>query len=506
MTSRIKHSDDSGAALVFALVFVTVIAVVIAAVLSFADTSIRATLNLRDQAAAAATADGAAQIAINALRQGTYKGADGNCFAGKTDLTLKGFYQAPSGSAYSALVRCGLDKPKSGDSPVAINAANKPGSAVLTLGTSAAEDGINLKVSGGGTLKVHGSVVSNSNINVSLGTLETNASATARTGCTGSITSVPAKVCNAATATADPDYPAPTTTPTLQAVPKCSGKGKVVEFTAGRYTDLASLNDMTDGSGCKGGIFWFHPGTYYFDFGGEWLIDTGYLIGGTPTTQPVNGATPTIPGSCLAPIPPDPLPPGGWTQPGPNAGVQFVFGGASRIRVKAAQVEICGTYSKTSPPLAVYGLKTAVGGVSAQSGCIVAVPYSSNCAVIKTENSPNSRLYIQGTTYVPKGALDISLNNSTGQVFRYGVISRVLYMTPTGSADLTGPVIEVPDDSPGYGLRTVVNLTVYICNGVAACPATGIPQLQATVGLVDRSGAPIAGKREVTIYNWSTQR
>ncbi|GAA2330597.1 hypothetical protein GCM10010170_008650 [Dactylosporangium salmoneum] len=506
MTSRIKHTDDSGAALVLALVFVTVVAVVIATVLSFAATSIRATLNLRDQAAEAATADGAAQIAINTLRQGTFDGTAGKCFgATQPSLTLKGFYQASSGSTYSAYVTCNLDSAKSAASPVAISAANKPGSAVLTLGTAAAEDGINLKVSGGGTLKVHGSIVSNSNINVSQGTLATNASVTARTGCTGSITSVPAKVCNTATTTADPDYPAPTTTPTLQPVPKCSGKGKVVEFSAGRYTDLASLNGLTDNSGCKGSIFWFHPGTYYFDFGGEWLIDTGYLIGGTPTTQPVDGATPTIPGSCLTPIPPDPLPAGGWTQPGPNAGVQFVFGGASRIRVKAAQVEICGTYSKTSPPIAVYGLKAAVGSVPAQSGCVTTVPYSSGCAVIKTENSPNSRLYIQGTTYVPKAALDVQLNNLTGQVFRYGVISRSLFMTPTGSADLTGPVIEVPDDSPGYGLRTVVNLTVYICAGTAVCAADKV-KLQATVGLVDRSGAPSPGKREVTIYNWSSQR
>ncbi|MFG2038626.1 hypothetical protein [Dactylosporangium sp. NPDC048998] len=511
MTSRVKHPDDSGAALVLALVFITVVAVVIATVLSFADTSIRTTVNLRDQAAEAAAADGAAQIAINDLRRGTFKGADGDCFGDrKPSRPLPNFYQASSGSAYSAYVTCDVDKAKSAASSVAINAANKPGSAVLTLGSST-EEGINLKVSGNGTLKVHGSIVSNSNITVSQGTLQTNASVSARTACTGTITSVPARNCNTGKTTVDPDYPAPTTTPTLRAVPTCSARGKVVEFSAGLYTDLASLNGLTDGTSCKGGTLWFHPGTYYFDFGGEWLIDSGAVVAGTPTTPLADGKAPTIPGSCQTPIPPNPIPAGGWTQPGPDAGVQFVFGGASRIRVKAAQVEICGTYSKTSPPLAVYGLKTPVGSgsatVPAQSGCITSVPYSSGCAVIKTDNSPNSRLYIQGTTYVPKAVLDISLNNLTGQVFRYGVIARGLFITPTGSADLTGAVIEVPDDSPGSDLRTVVNLKVYVCPGAATCSAADIAfRLQATVGIVDRSDTPVAGKREITVYNWSVQR
>lgn len=126
--------------------------------------------------------------------------------------------------------------------------------------------------------------------------------------------------------------------------------------------------------------------------------------------------------------------------------------------------------------------------------------------MIKTENSPNSRFYIQGTTYVPKGALDISLNNSTGQVFRYGVIARSLYLSPTGSADLSGPVIELPDDSPGFGLRTVVNLDVYVCPGAATCAPKGTPRLRAKVGIVDPTGTPVLNKREITVYTWSVQR
>ena len=51
MTPKTRRSDDSGAALILALVFITVVAVVVAVVLSFADSSFRTTMALRDQAA-----------------------------------------------------------------------------------------------------------------------------------------------------------------------------------------------------------------------------------------------------------------------------------------------------------------------------------------------------------------------------------------------------------------------------------------------------------------------
>lgn len=512
MRSRISAKDDSGAALVLALILVTVVGIVTAVVLSFADSSLRTTVNLRAQAATAANADGAAQIAINKLRTGTYNGSANKCFgSAPTDDTVS---LAPTvfGSTDSYAVTCAPDTANSAADPnVAITSANRPGSAILTLGTSTLEDGINLKVSSNGTLKVHGGVFSNSNINVAQGSLDTNASVTARTNCTGTITSIPTKACNIGAAVdtrgLDPNYPAPTAAATPQSVPSCNGNNKLVTFTPGLYdaTDIAALNNMTKSSGCKNSIFYFPPGTYYFNFPAStpWVIDTGYVVGGTPTTPLVAGTAPTIPGACQSPIPPDPLPPGGWTKPGPNAGVQFVFGGGSQIDLKAAQAEICGTYSATSPPIAVYGLKTAVGGVPAQSGCTIA---PAGCPVILTENSPNSKFYIQGTTYVPNASLNISLNNATGQVFRFGVIARSLSLSPTGSADLSSPVIEVPDEQPAYGLRTVVYLNVYVCPGVSTCSASGTLRLRAKVGILDPSGLPDPPKRQILVYSWSVQR
>jgi hypothetical protein len=519
--TRLRRGDDSGASLILALIFITVGAVVLAVILSFADASMRTTLRLREQSADAASADGAAQLAINALRQGTYSMAGGSCFGtgvgASNTLQLNSFYQPVGAGASSATVTCEADTTNSAVDPgVAISPANRPGSAILTLAPlGSSEDGLTLTVAGGRTLRVHGDVYSNSTINVVQGVLETNTAVTARGACIGTITSTPVKQCNIGSGadprSVDPNYAPPSAPTTAQSVPACPGNNSKVTFTPGVYTDVNGLNNLTKSSGCKDSIFYFPPGTYYFNLSGsaEWLIDTGYLVAGTPTTPLVAGTAPTIPGACQSPIPPDPIPPGGWVKPGPNAGAQFVFGGDSHIRVKAAQMEICATYSTTAPPIGVYGLKTAVGTVPAQSGCVTATPYpgGSRCALIKSENSPNSRLYVQGTTYTPLAALDISLNNSTGQVFRFGVIARTLLLSPTGSAGLSGPVIEVPDDSTGSGMRSLVYLNVYVCTNSGSCTAgTGVRRLRVKVGVVDPSGIPVGGNRQITVYSWSVLR
>lgn len=501
--------EDSGAALIYALLFLTVIAVVVSAVLAFANTSVRTTVALRGQSAQVAGADGAAQVAMDNLRNSTYAGT-GTCLSATNSLTLNNFYQPSSGAADSAVVTCAPDPTKTATDPnVAISASNKPGSAILTLGTSAAEDGLNIKVSSGADLKVHGGVFSKSNINVTQGTLNVDVDVAANGNCTGSINSIPTKACNLGSDPrgADPNYAAPNDAQTPRTVPTCTGNKKLVQFDPGLYTDLASLNNMMKNSGCKDSIFWFKPGTYYFNLGGEWLVDTGYLIGGTPTPPAATfnpNSPPAVPGSCWSPIPPSGASPGTWTRPPAGAGVQFVFGGESRIRIKDSKVELCGTYSATKPPIAVYGLKSAVGAVPAQSGSVTAI---NGDALIKSENSPNSRFYIQGTTYVPLSKLDISLNNSTGQVFRFGVIARSLYLNPTGSAYLGDPVIEIPDDSPSFGRLTIVYLTVYVCPGSATCTTgTGTLRLRAKVGLTDQTGIAVAGQRQVTVFSWSVQR
>jgi Tfp pilus assembly protein PilX len=514
MTPKTRRSDDSGAALVLALVFTTVVAVVVAVVLSFADTSMRTTMALRDQAEATANADGAAQIAINTLRQGTYAGT-GNCFrAGATNtLELQDFYKPPSGPADSARVTCEQDTTNS-----VAGTSNVPGNAILTLGMSTSEEGIYADVHGRGNLKATGNVSSNSTIKVDSGSLTASGSVTARGPCTGSIFSTPAKVCDTKNPVLDPLYPAPTATPTPQSVPQCNDSNKHIwTFTPGLYT---SANDLNKLNACKDSTFWFKPGTYYFNFSNgdaeghgehgdgdtEWSIDTGYLVAGTlaPGTTLSPSSPPTIPGACVSPVPPSSG--GAWTPPVGVPGVQFVFGGQSRIKFSAVQAEICGTYSASAPPIALYGLKTDVGTgsnkVSAQNGCITDL--SQSCSVISSDRS-NSKLIIQGTTYVPWANLDITIKNSSQQVFRGGVIARSLKVSATGSADLASPAFVVPAGfvTPG---RTIVWLNVYVCPGVSTCNTGGTLRLRAKVGIADSNGIAVPGARQITVYSWSVQR
>ena len=104
---RLWRSDDSGASLVFALVFITVISLVVIAVLSLADASMRATIKLRGQAAESAAAEGAANVAVNALRESTYTGS-GGCFGGTSELSVPSS-QLPGPETMSALVSCTPD-------------------------------------------------------------------------------------------------------------------------------------------------------------------------------------------------------------------------------------------------------------------------------------------------------------------------------------------------------------------------------------------------------------
>jgi Tfp pilus assembly protein PilX len=516
MIRTFHRRDDNGAALILALILITVVAVVVSVVLSFADTNLRVTVAAaRPQAASAANADGATQVAINTLRNSTYNSAPGQrCFADSSgnltldQLSLSNFPSAGS----SAFVSCSPD-PGSG-TVVQINSHNKPGSAILTLATAAlnpGEEGLKVSISGGNTLRVHGGIFSNSTINATAGSVTTDTWVRARGTCSGPISS-PDKICAYAAADvrdADPNYPAPTAAATPQALPACNGHNKLVQFLPGLYTDAVALSAMMRSSGCKDSIWHFNPGTYYFDFAGgtsaadTWTIDTGSLVGGTPKTPLVAGTAPTIPGSCVSPI----------DSPIPNQGVQFVFGGDSHLAISHGQVELCGNYSATSPPIAIYGLKTAVGPVHAQSGCILGTPYpSTGCALIFSDNSPNSAFYVQGTAYAPKAAFDISLNNATGQVFKFGVISRSLMLNMTGSFSLTSPVIELPDDSPGYtNGDTVVYLTTYVCPGVAnasSCISAAPPaRLRAAADIIDPTpGTVHTGNRQMTITNWNALR
>jgi hypothetical protein len=688
MTRRTGNRDDEGAALILVLILVMLISVGLGALLSLADTNLRATVNLRGQAATSADADGAIQAAINNVRNSTFTAAPGtHCFGGSDTLALPNF-----DGTTSAAVGCTADPATVLIQCPSLSHCNRPGNAILTLGTVPGEDGLTIDQPSTSTFQIHGSVFANSSVRVVKGSLLTNSSLYARGTCSGTIQSTPGARCSYGTVNPlgnDPGYQpeVKNVVPAYQALPPCTTANSVVHFKPGYYDDAAGLSTMMDGnSHCKHSTWWFEPGNYYFDFhnagansnpllsGGAnvWTINDGYLVAGTPVSPsgahlaapPVPAA---IPGSCENPI------------NNINAtGVQFLFGGDSQVVLKGGQAEICGSYSKTTPPVAVYGLtsgtdsttaltgagalwpsgvpapgafgatataanlatvdatkyaswkstknndsgtvtvdgfappaaipagsvlKSAVlrvvhrhsnaassdglavgvtpsggsavnasitghpGGTAWQtdqapldaartgeiaqavyagtftgaqiavkanltanndaedidavqldlsyvapalrsgSGCVTTGPYTNgtatSCALITTTNSPGSQFYVQGTTYGPKAVFDLSLNNASEQVFRFGVVARSLQVKLTGSFTYTGPVIEVPDDAPGFAFA--VYLTAYVCPASGTCPVAGSdPLLRAKITVIDGDPtAPIAGKRQIAILSWA---
>ena len=300
--------NDDGAILIIAIVVVTAVALVVGAVLTRGDGSVRATVALRQVAGTTYAADGAAQIAINALRTGynsgdaeppgwAFNNATGTgCFGynsgGSTEdgFQLPGFYPAPKSSGQgptSAFVECKAeDATGAQGSAVPINVANKPGNAILTLG-SGGEAGLTFKTNGSsGAFRVRGGVWSNSNIvRENNGTLESTTSIRAHTGCSpASAMQAPVVDCSSGTVP-DPNYPsdldlAGASVPDLRTPPGGCGGGSVT-LQPGYYDDATKLNALTPNGGSDCFIH-LTPGTYYFDFHNS---SSGYTIGGRRGTR-----------------------------------------------------------------------------------------------------------------------------------------------------------------------------------------------------------------------------
>lgn len=536
---RVAGSDDRGATLLLALIFITTVSVVTAAILSLVDVSLRTTTVTRTQAAQAAAADGAAQIAINALRKGTFQYAAGSTAPCKLDsddrLDLTNILTAPDGTAYNATVTCTVDQPDS-SAPLKIDGSNTPANALVATTPytypcvgfrcpppTPNETGI--WMDGGnshGAIDIDGKVYSNSDIDVDAMNTSgsTSSTVTARGDCGSWINGRSVNFLNQCgtvnqsdTNDRDPDYGQPTLPGTTKTVPNCPGGGgaRVVDLDPGRYTDRNKLNTLSGGTtSCQNVVLHFKPGIYYFDLGGTWSIGTsrnGYVIGGTLAGD-FSASSPKLPGSCLPPVPGND--PEDWVDPGPDAGVEFVLSDDTQLEVgNNGGMELCGTYHENSPPIALYGQKTN------SNTCVNRTPYpngSSTCAILRTtpnntsggNNYSSGKVIVQGTAYLPNGAVDLKVNNANQVLFEDGLIVRTLRLAAKTSTGST-PTVMLPSSSGGGPVRTVVDLTVY------ACPSTdpgrcGKVALSVRVGLTDASTHPTAGARQVTVYNWTNPR
>lgn len=430
-----RSFDDRGAILLIAIIIVTVVAVVTGLVLTRGDGSLRATIALRDVARSSYAADGAAQVAINALRTGYnvgdgepspwfYTNVDGTgCFGfdgsggssvPKDTLPVDNVIPKEAGDTQSAMSAAVVCEPENATgeqgSAVPINSSNKPGYAIVTLGDRTTQTGGTLTA--GETLKVHGGIYANGNI---AGPVSLTAGDVRATGnCPSTTVTAPAtKRCADAPPApgpiGDPNYnhELGNTVPVFR-TPPTTCTSSVAVFEPGYYDSAAQMNAAT--ALCN--VAWFKPGNYYFDFRDEtctdicpngvfagtenvWTIPRGKdVLGGTPT-NPVTGAVLALPPSSLPTDDDNELIPGNCQSPITNVnavGVQFVFGGNSRLYLagggsRGARMELCASYHANRPPIEIYGLKTgdtptaandngstvtAVGAVGNYTGATVA--------------------------------------------------------------------------------------------------------------------------------------
>ncbi|WP_328991824.1 type II secretion system GspH family protein [Kribbella sp. NBC_01245] len=339
-----RRRDERGSSLLLVLVTITIISIGLGALLSRSDASIRATAALREQAVATYEAEAAMQAAINNLRNSSFRNAPGQlCFGLSDSLSFPAF-----NGLRSAAVSC------SADSLGAVfqcgSPCNKPLNAILTRGTTA-DDGLHVVQPPGSVLSVDGPVFSNAGIDVPAGELRAVGGLWARSSCAGTILSA---VCDYGSVLNprgdDPGYsPSLSSAPAKAVLPGCTTPGSVVTFQPGYYDDAVALSSMmSSASPCHSSTWWFKPGAYYFDFhnsgpnanpllpavANEWTVGSGRVVAGTRS-----GTT------CIDPTIDTSAP-----------GAQFIFGGSSRLKIEGAALDLCGTYSTTEPPIALYGL------------------------------------------------------------------------------------------------------------------------------------------------------
>lgn len=393
---RAVRDDESGAMLIVALIIITSVAVVTGALLTHGGTNFRATAALKGVAGTSYTADTAAKVAVNNLRLGAKapgwvapafpgswsdwvytNNADGTgCFgadgtAPDNTLELNRIYpragdQAADGSARvecSVVPGTGIFSGAGVEDPDPTDAFAQ---ALTTVGTTGTLQGMLLKPLGTGNqaaMPVRGGIASKSSITVESGALVTDGYVKAEGTCTGQIVSNPAKVCNQPGSVPVPPTPAsplaspvpfPTYKDPTEYSSSASDPSKRCRFPAGFYNNAQVLSAAVNSCGTAR----FASGPYYFDFRDEergtgsntWNIATR-LIGGEYVQD-------TIPGACRSPIFNDSV-----------TGVQFVFGGTSRITVSdTAHIELCGPDNDGEPPATLYQQQTGSTAAAGTTG------------------------------------------------------------------------------------------------------------------------------------------
>lgn len=329
--------DDRGSALAISLVFLMVFGLLIGATLQFAASGQKTTTAIRDEGVNTYAGSGALDGAINRLRTELVPGteADGTstCFnmpAGELD------------NSADVSVTC---TPRAGS-----GATVGPSNAIVALSGNANE-GVSLAAAGATTL-VRGAVAVNQRLFVQAGMVLTSKTTTLPVAA-GSIKAGSCSVAGTADppcvtpgGAADPGWAGPTTYPAVVrlAMPVVC-LTPVMSLSPGTYLNQAALQARL---GCPNTVVWFQPGTYYFDFrdgNQELLVAAGDVVVGGTASGWVPGTTP----AANVPYPTAALPNASACDRS-QTGVNFVFGGTSRISVTGGKVQLCARETSSTKP------------------------------------------------------------------------------------------------------------------------------------------------------------
>jgi hypothetical protein len=350
-TSRRLRAED-GAALLIALAFVFAMGVILTGILALSDHSLFSGQRVAAQRDLIYAADSGLEAAINHVAHDDSlaidDGGDPECWPASAPFEL------PALNDVTIEIDCEASENSGLDSGVGANPDNAPGQAILTLsGSEPLTQASNSTLRVGGHVHTHAGIdtpAANARMEVVRGDVQARGPCDANKVTVGEAYD---RVCGpSATPVGDPAYPlldaggAPLTAPPpRRTVPACNSP--VVTFQPGWYDDAAAL------STCAGNrVLHFTPGVYYFDFTASasktWQIDSANLtiIGGTAA-----GGTPSRANGCLR----EPEAPAG------TPGVQFVFGGESRIDVQAGHVELCPTVTTDRQQISIYGVRQDSG-------------------------------------------------------------------------------------------------------------------------------------------------
>lgn len=371
MWMRARVGNDEGSALVVALIVVLAVGIMLSAVLDFAGTGLTSGIQLRNLRNVNYFAAGSVDGAINQIRGSSTTGTTGHSCPDYVPPPPASSISGAAGHTYT--VKC-LPQSVPGGTGV-----DQPNYAVLTLSNASGEG---LIATGNHDLNIDGGVYSHNEISMQHQSMIINGSVSADGACSpnspadggGEVaTTDPAGLkCNlGGTTSLDPGYTGAVQNSTdlsnlissadADPSPTCATTG-VTEFQPGYYSVQPGVLLKNFASTCaakNNKTWWFHSGSYFFDFSGTWQIGgspcsgpipcADWVVGGdaTDASMPVSGGTFSN-WSTGSGTPKD-----DWDQgiaacvsdvtSTTNSGVQFEFGGASSLQTASTGgVELCG--------------------------------------------------------------------------------------------------------------------------------------------------------------------